>query len=1168
MSEELRQWLEKIGLGQYAETFAASDVDFDLLPELSDEDLKELGLSLGHRRRLQRALAEAPAATGAPSSQPQPASAPGQPAERRQLTVMFCDLVSSTELSRRHDPEDLRELIRRYQDTVSGVVVRHGGYVANFLGDGIIAYFGWPGADEDDPSQAVRAGLGAVSAVRALSLQAHVGIASGIVVVGDLDAAGRRQTGAIAGETPNLASRLQSLAGPDQVVIDSLTRQLVGAGFILDDLGPQRLKGIDEPQPAWCALAERVVESRFEARTGRLTRFVGREHEVALLLDRFERAAAGEGQIVLLSGEAGIGKSRIIRQLHERLAQTPHTRLRFQCASTHAESALYPVIRHIEYAAGFLSDDEPELRLDKLETLLRRGAEDARESAALLAPMLSLPTDRYGPVDLSPEQRSERTLEVLVDQLLGLAAQQPVLYVLEDAHWIDPTTRELVTRALGRIGAARVLLVITYRPDHHADWASHPDATVLSLNRLSRAEGAELVRAIGGEALPEETVERILGRADGVPLYLEELARSVLEACDLFGDSDVPETLQASLLARLDRLGGEAKELAQIAAVVGREFQTDLLCAVAKKTREAISPALDRLVASQIVVPAGAAQHMAFTFRHALLQDAAYQSLLLTRRRQFHRDVAHALEAQFLDTPESEPEIIAQHYTSAAEPEMAVPYWRRAGELAFSRHAMVEAIAHLKHGLELARGLPECEARARQILDLLLPLGDSLHRTTRRREALAAYKEAAQLARSLGSTADLARAALGAEETEFIIFVPEHESAGLLDAALAALGDGQSVERCRVLSRLGRALFSIGAPERASRVLREAVELARHLGNPEARWDAIVCEHVTTAGYPWSGLQFPERRKALDEMLAVAEAIGDPDLIGESEGRRLPAFLEMGDLAAFEASAAHKDAIIKKYELTGHLWSMTSVAAMAAILHGDFAEAERRSGESQDQAGSIDPGVIAGVYGVQMFTIRREQGRLAEVAPLLRRFLDENPQETTWRPGLALIASDLGFRDAARQAFAKLAATSFEFPRDAKRNLSLCYSAEVCARLGDAERAEQLYDLLLPYRDLAMVVPTTTICCGANARYLGMLAALLGEWRAAEEHFASALDLDERLKAWPWLAHTKHEFALSLIARGRPEDCSRAQTLLAEATASAERIGMPALQKQIRVLRE
>src|SRR6516162_10051379 len=490
MPDDLRLWLQRIGLEQCAEILAANDIDFDVLPDLSEEDLKELGLSLGHRRRLLRAIAELSSKPSQPVAEI--AAADGdvvREAERRQLTVLFCDLVGSTELSARHDPEDLRELLRRYHDAMTAVVQRYGGYVANYLGDGILAYFGWPRSDEDEAAQAVRAGLSAVAAAKELSLQVHVGIASGTVVVGDLEGVGRRQAGAIAGETPNLAARLEALAGPGQVVIGGLTRQLIGAAFILDDLGPQQLKGIAEPVQAWQVLAERAVESRFEARTGRLTRFVGREHEVALLLDRFERAAAGEGQIVLLSGEAGIGKSRIIRQLHERLAQTPHIRLRFQCAPTHTESALYPVIRHIEYAAGFLSDDEPELRLDKLETLLRRGAEDARESAALLAPIMSLPTDRYGSVDLSPEQRSERTLKLLVDQLLGLAAQQPVLYILEDAHWIDPTTRELVSRTMSRIGTARVLLVITYRPDFRADWASHPNATVLTLNRLAARRG-------------------------------------------------------------------------------------------------------------------------------------------------------------------------------------------------------------------------------------------------------------------------------------------------------------------------------------------------------------------------------------------------------------------------------------------------------------------------------------------------------------------------------------------------------------------------------------------------------------------------------------------------------------------------------------------------------
>jgi tetratricopeptide (TPR) repeat protein len=424
----------------------------------------------------------------------------------------------------------------------------------------------------------------------------------------------------------------------------------------------------------------------------------------------------------------------------------------------------------------------------------------------------------------------------------------------------------------------------------------------------------------------------------------------------------------------------------------------------------------------------------------------------------------------------------------------------------------------------------------------------------------------AELARNLGSPADLAQAALGVEAVEFMVFGPEREAVGLLEAALAALGEGESADHCRVLSRLGRALFRTGTTERASKLLHDAVNLARRLGEPQALWDALVCAHTTTAGYPWSGRQFPERRRALDEMLAVAEEIGDPELIAEVEGRRIPAFLEMADLAGFEASWTHKREVGEKNELTGHAWTMSSVGAMREILHGNFAEAERLAGEALELAQSVHSEVATGIYGVQMFTIRREQGRLAEVAPLFRRFLDENPQETAWRPGLALIASDLGFRDAARKAFEDLAAAAFAFPIDAKRNLTLSYLAEVCARLEDADRAERLYELLLPYRDLAMVVPTGTICCGANSRYLGMLATVVGEWAAAEEHFVEALDIDQRLQAWPWLAHSKHQFALALIARSRPGDRGRADTLLAEAAASAERIGMPVLQKQIRAL--
>ena len=1167
MPDDLRLWLQRIGLEQCAEILAANDIDFDVLPDLSDEDLKELGLSLGHRRRLLRAIAELSSKPSQPVAEI--AAADGdvvREAERRQLTVLFCDLVGSTELSARHDPEDLRELLRRYHDAMTAVVQRYGGYVANYLGDGILAYFGWPRAEEDEAAQAVRAGLAAVSAAKKLSLHVHVGIASGTVVVGDLDAAGRRQAGAVAGETPNLAARLEALAGPDQVVIGGLTRQLVGAAFILDDLGPQELKGITEPVRVWQVLAERSVESRFDARAGRLTRFVGREHEVALLVDRFERAAAGEGQAVLLSGDAGIGKSRIIRQLHERLSGTSHTRLRFQCSPSHTESALYPVIRHLEHAAGFHPDDGPEARLDKLEALLKQAVQDVTESAALLAPLLSLPgVERYGALDLTAEQRSERTFRALIDQLLGLAAKEPVLYVLEDAHWLDPTTRDLVTQTLGRLADTRVLLLITHRPEFQSDWTRHPQVTALTLSRLSRGQGAEVVRAAGGGALSQEVVARILRRADGVPLYIEELTKSVIET-GTGGDTDIPETLQASLLARLDRLGGDAKEVAQLGAVIGREFGGALLGAVVGKPKDVVDRCLQRLVATEIVLPIGPAEESLYTFRHALIQDAAYQSLLLSRRRQYHGEIARALEQQFPVIAESQADLVAQHYTAAELLERAIPYWLKAGQSAMARFAFLEPIAHLERGLMLARALPEGPVRSRHNLDLLLALGDARMRVGPFRDAWRPYKEAAEIAQALGSPADLARAALGLEDAEISGSRPEREAVPLLEAALEALGERESVERCQVLSGLGRALFDVGFNERGSVLLRDATNMARRLGNRHALCDALLCENIATTGYPWAEKQFSERRRVLDEMLAVAEEIGDPYLLSRALFRRFAALLEIADLAACEASFERLRSVAEN-QTRGDLWGVTSMGAMRAILHGDFTSAEHLAEEAlKIGGGSHGETAAIGVYGVQMFTIRREQGRLAEVAPLLRRFLDENPQDAAWRPGLALIASDLGFESAARTAFENLAAGGFAFPVDAKWSLTISYLAEVCARLGDARRAERLYELLLPYRDITIFAAMTTVCCGSAARYLGMLACVIGDWSIAEEHFEAALATDERLEAWPWLAHTQHEFALMLRTRGRLGDRDRAVTLLAAAAEMGRRLGMVSLQQNIRSL--
>ena len=707
---------------------------------------------------------------------------------------------------------------------------------------------------------------------------------------------------------------------------------------------------------------------------------------------------------------------------------------------------------------------------------------------------------------------------------------------------------------------SRILVLITHRPEFQPDWTRHPHVTTLTLNRLSRSQAAEVARAAGGAGLSEGIVAIIGERAGGVPLFIEELTKSALEDGKASGESYIPESLQASLLARLDRLGGEARELAQLAAVIGREFDIQLLCAITDKRREALGPSLDRLVGSEIVLPASSARYGAYVFRHALIQEAAYQSLLLARRRPYHRDVACALEAMQPDTVE--PEIVAQHYTAAELPEKAVPHWLRAGERALARFAGLAAAAHFERGLELARGLPQARS---QVLELLLALGNALDRTERLRDALATFKEAAVLAVEVGSPTDLARAALGVEEVE-VYTGDQRASVELLEAALCALGSSETVLRCRVLSQLARALLDRGEIERANELSRAATDAARGLGDRRALYDALISERAARTGYPYSASQFLDIRNALDEMLAAAEELGDPNLVERALGRVVPVALEMGDRPAFEVMLARHGQSLERHELNSHLYFNISAHAMRAILGGEFAEAERLAERAFEAARDFSSEYADGVYGVQMFTIRREQGRLAEVAPILRRFIDDNPRDAAWRPGMALIASDLGFRDAARRSFEDLAAAGFAFPFDAKRTLTLSYLAEVCTELGDVDRAERLYNLLLPYRDLAVIAPATTVCCGGAARYLGMLAATLGDWAAAEEHFAAALTLDEQLQAWPWLAHTKHEFALMLRARGRPRDHDRALELIAAAAASAERIGMPALQRKIRSL--
>ena len=725
--QQIVDWLKQLGMHEYIQHFVQNDIDFAILGNLTDQDLEKIGvMSLGHRRKLLRAIADlqgvekgsrTAAVVAAPTSAPRVADT----AERRQVTVVFSDLVGSTALSVHMDPEDLREVISAYQKCVTDTVQRLGGFVAKYMGDGVLVYFGYPQAHEDDAERAVRAGLELIVAVTALKsddpLRSRVGIATGLVVVGDLIGSGEARERAIVGETPNLAARLQGVAEPNQVVIADSTRRLLGNLFEFTDLGSRDLKGIASPTRAWAALRPRSIESRFEAlHASDLTDLVGREEELELLTRRWKRAKSGEGQIVLLSGEPGIGKSRLVAGLLERLASEPHGRLRYFCSPQRTDSALYPIIRQIERAAGYAHDDTAQTKLDKLDALLAQSFE-SRADAALFAEMLSVPNDgRYPERELTPQQRRQRMFEAFAAQLEKSASRHPALMIFEDIHWIDPTSLEVLNRTVDRIKTLPVLLIVTFRPEFNAPWTGQSRVTNLVLNRLEEPEAAAIIaRVIGNKVLPADLMAEIVGRTDGIPLFVEEMTKAVLEAQSEVAAPEltVPASLQGSLMARLDRLG-PAKEVAQIGSAIGREFPDALLAAVARKPEAELGSALDGLVAAGLLLRQGVPPHSIYQFKHALVQDAAYRTLLRAPRRALHARVVETLEKQFSDIAKNQPELLAQHCDAAELFETATLYWRTAGEQAAHWGANIEAIEHfhrasLRKFARLAEGLNQLD---------------------------------------------------------------------------------------------------------------------------------------------------------------------------------------------------------------------------------------------------------------------------------------------------------------------------------------------------------------------------------------------------------------------------------------------------------------------------
>jgi class 3 adenylate cyclase/tetratricopeptide (TPR) repeat protein len=734
MSVSISDWLREIGLEQYAELFVRNDVDLPTLKVLTDDDLKELGLPFGPRKRVLAALRAGNA------SEPAQQAASTPEGERRQLTVLFCDLVGSTELTLRVDPELLETIIGNYEDACAACIDHYDGYVYRLLGDGVLAFFGFPLAHEGEAARAIRAGLEIVEAISRLEvpeigrLKVRIGIATGIVVV----AAGKRN---VVGETMNLAARLQGVAAPGGIVVSERVYRLAGREFNYEDLGELDLKGIAVPTRAYGVLGVSTATSRFDATVReKVSLLVGRAEEMKTLLDRWQSVGdSGTGEAVLLSGEPGMGKSRIASALLERLGSEGVQSLRFQCSPFYINSAFYPIIANFERSLSFGRDEAPGSRLDKLEALIVNHYGMPAGDVRFLAAMLSLPhEERYGPLTMAPRLVKEETIRVLVDSVKAAAQAGPCLLLYEDVHWADPTSLEALSVLIDRLDTIPALVVLTHRPEFKPPWQKYACVTTVDLARLSSTQSRKLVSNLtGGKALPAELVDQIVTKTDGVPLFIEELTKTILESGDLIERGDrylyagesvrvsIPETLRDSLMARLDRVA-DVKRIAQVGAVIGREFGYDLVAEIVKIGEAALSDALSRLVASELASCRGAIPQAVYTFKHALVQDTAYDSLLKSQRMALHGMIAQALEKRWPESRDTRPELLANHYTAAGMLEAAVPYWRRAGELAMQRFALREAITHLGNGMSLIKELPPGSKRDLMELELRTVLGPAV----------------------------------------------------------------------------------------------------------------------------------------------------------------------------------------------------------------------------------------------------------------------------------------------------------------------------------------------------------------------------------------------------------------------------------------------------------
>jgi class 3 adenylate cyclase/predicted ATPase len=885
-------------------------LDDDLLEDLKEDLIYAKKLAVDEDRRVLVWTGGAMDQSMQGTSPPPVATSQLPDAERRQLTVLFCDLVDSTRLAGQLDPEDYREVVRAYQQTCAVVIQRFDGHIAQYLGDGLLVYFGYPQAHEDDAHRAVRTGLGIIEAMGDLNqgLQqtkgiqpgVRIGIHTGLVVVGAIGGAGRQEQLAL-GDVPNIAARIQGLAEPNTIALSAATYRLVQGYFACQVLGEQTLRGVAEPVAVYRVLSDSGAQSRLEiAATRGLTPLVGRESEVALLLERWNQVKEGQGQVILLSGEGGIGKSRLVQVLKDHIASAPHTRWECRSSPYYQNTALYPITDFFQRALQWQQDETPEAKLAKLEQVLRQYRLPLEEAMHLFAPLLSLPIpeDRYPPLHLSPQRQRQKTLETAVAILLELTERQPILFILEDLHWTDPTTLEFLSLLINQTPTASILMLLTCRPTFQSSWHHRSYLTEVTVTRLSREQITRMAAHVaGGKRLPAEVLQQIVEKTDGVPLFVEELTKAILESGHLqevdgryeLGGSlpsfAIPATLQDSLMARLDRLV-TAKAVAQYASVIGRQFSYTLLRAVSALDEATLQRELGRLVEAELLYQRGLPPQATYLFKHALIRDAAYESLLKSTRQQYHQHIAQVLEAQFPETVATQPELLTHHYTEAGLSPQALDYWQRAGQRALERSAHVEAISHLTKGLEVLKALPTTPERIQQELGLQLTLGIPLSATRgyAAPEVAHIYTRAQELCRQMGETPQLIPVLLGLWRF-YLLRVELVKARELAEHCLLLVQRLDDPARLIVAHDvLGETLFFLGDFAHARAHLERAVSLydPQKRRSHRALTDPGVSSLSLLAGALWM-LGYPEQaRQKSTEALRLAEAIAHPHILASA----------------------------------------------------------------------------------------------------------------------------------------------------------------------------------------------------------------------------------------------------------------------------------------------